>query len=227
MATIKASDITIGIPVGPRPGHRRWLLEAISSCMQQTVKPVEILIIADGIDVALDIPINDTCRVWLAPWRLGAANGFNHAVALSKTEYVFLLASDDTLEPKCIEECLVSLNALQNPQDVFLYTGVRYMDSGETQNLACGAAMVSKTLWKKIGGYPLECVFGAPDHVLLSSLLSKGRQYGIEVRPAANGKPLYNYRAHPDTEAVKRAVWAPVWALARDTLQQVWEPPCW
>jgi len=218
-----SSGITVGIPVGPRPGHRAWLGEAIISCQRQTLLPDEIVLVVDetseGLPEFTDTP---PCRVWVAPWKLGAANGFNHAVGLARTPYVFLLASDDTLDPYCLELCKEEIGRANDPNSALVWVGVRYMDSGETQELPCGAMMVAKALWERIGGYPLECIFGAPDHVLFSCLLHKGREYGIDIRGVS--RPLYNYRTHEDTEAFHRGQWHWIMGQVRDTLTQLWEP---
>ena|SRR3990167_4652608 len=216
--------ITIGIPVGPREGHRRWLGEALQSCLAQTLPPEEVILVVDENSDGITelIPEGLPCRVWIAPWQLGAANGFNHCVGLAKTPYVFFLASDDTLETPCLEMCLQEVRKAQNPESTIVWVGVNYMDTGETQALPCGAMMVPVALWKRIGGYPLECIFGAPDHVLLSSLLSKGKDYGIEIRGVE--RPLYNYRDHPDTEKYHRSAWHGVMGQVRDILQATWKP---
>jgi glycosyltransferase involved in cell wall biosynthesis len=214
------SDVTVGIPVGPRPGHRTWLPEALESCQQQTLQPAEIILVCDenanGLPALPDYP---PCRVYTSPWKLGAANGFNHAVGLAHTKYVFLLGSDDTLEPGCLEACM---HMAGGSESVIVWSGVRYMSNCETQALPCGAMMVPVALWKRIGGYPLECIFGAPDHVLLTALLVHAHEYGIEIRGVE--APLYNYRTHDDTEQFHRSEWHGVMGQVRDILQETWKP---
>jgi len=88
--------------------------------------------------------------------------------------------------------------------------------------LPCGAIMVPKSLWVRIGGYPLECIFGAPDHVLFSCILAKGKDYGIDIQGVK--RPLYNYRTHPDTEQFHRSEWHGVMGQVRDILTATWKP---
>lgn len=218
-----SSNVTVGIPVGSRPGLRRWLGEALQSCAVQTLKPDEVVLVYDEGD-DLELPVVDglDCRVYRAPWKLGCANAFNHVVGLAKTPYVFLLASDDTLEPDCLQAAMSVAQKAPRPESTIVWVGVRYMKTGETQALPCGAMMVPKALWERIGGYPLECIFGAPDHVLLTTLLAKGLQWGISIRGAK--APLYNYRTHEDTEQYARAPWHGVMGQVRDILYEIWEP---
>lgn len=216
--------ISVGIPIGPLKGHRTWLQDALQSCANQTVQPEEVILVVDGKDDGLAefVPEGLPHRIWVAPWTLGSANAFNHTVGLSKSPYIFLLASDDTLEPTCLEKCQNVIKNIDNPKSTIVWVGVRYMANGETQALPCGAMMVPKVLWERIDGYPLECIFGAPDHVLFSSLLSKGTDYGIELIGVQ--EPVYNYRTHPDQVAVTRAHWHGVMGQVRDILQKTWAP---
>src|SRR3972149_6539607 len=219
-----SSGITIGIPVGPREGHRRWLGEALQSCQRQTLSAGEVILVVDEDSSGISelIPDGLPCRIWVAPWKLGAANGFNHSVGLAKTPYVFLLASDDTLEPYCLELCKQEIERSSNSESTIIWVGVRYMKDNETQALPCGAIMVPKSLWVRIGGYPLECIFGAPDHVLFSFILAKGKDYGIDIQGVR--RTLYNYRTHPDTEQFHRSEWHGVMGQVRDILTATWKP---
>lgn len=218
------ADVSVVMPVGPRDGHRKWLGEALKSCATQSLPPEEVILVideaADEIEYSPAIALK--IREWVAPWPLGAANAWNQGVGLARTSHVFFLASDDTLEPNCLRNCMGELKEAKDSDSTIIWVGVRYMDTGKTQALPCGAMMVPKVLWERIGGYPLECVFGAPDHVLFSCLLKNGASHGIELRGVK--APLYNYRDHPDTDKYHLAKWHGVMAQVRDRLTADWEP---
>ena len=225
--------ITVGIPVGPLPEHRRWLPECLESICNQTVKPQEIVLISDmcslsqysiGQIVRDRIPF----RIWESPWHLGVAHAFNFAVALSKTNLVITLGADDTLEPTCIEQCRDAyLREPNTTRDLsYFYLGVKYMDTNEEQSLPCQAAMVSQTLWKHTGGLPVESASGAPDASFISILLAQKGAAGHLVQVNAK-KPLYNYRRHNATDTAQRAPWQGVILPTRDLVTRLWQQPTW
>lgn len=209
--------ITVAIPVGPSPANQQWLPEAIESCKAQTHPPAEILLIDDmaGIERC-------DCRVWKAPWLLGVGAAFNMGVALAKTELVFMLGSDDTLDPKCLEQCAKTYEK-NDRADAYYWTSLHYMD-GEDQTLPCNAAMVTKGFWRKTGGFPPETGSGAPDAALISMLMTKmpGSLVGV-----SHGHPLYNYRRHQGTDTASRGPWQSVILSTRDILSATWQEPNW
>lgn len=221
------SPVSVVIPVGPREGHRRWLGEALASCAAQTLRPHQVLLVSDGVDSVAGVPVAYD-GLWLctyrAPWRLGPAMAFNIGVALSETEYVYFLASDDTLEPECLERSIAALAGAKDPSRALVWSAVRYLATGEVQRVPCGAMLVSKSLWTFTRGYPLETAVGAQDWLLLSALMGpRGQAAGIEVIGAGD-EPLYNYRTHPDTENEVRKGWWPAIEQVHAILDATWSP---
>lgn len=195
-----AHSISVVVPVGPYQANRQWLDEAIESVRGQTYTPDELLIIDDGAGLA-EPPLGyeDWIRVVKMPWRTGISHAFNYGVALAQHELVFLLGSDDTLEPTCLARCVEAYERLQG-KDAYYSVAVRYMDTGETQSAPCNAAMVTKGFWKLSGGFPIESAIGAGDTMLLSICLAHHLpvyQVGY-VLDEAPEVPLYNVRRHPD-----------------------------
>ena len=213
--------ITVAIPVGPSSANKQWLLDAIASCRGQTHPPAEILLIDDMADLS-DVYLGPSCKVWKSPWLLGVASAFNMGVALASTELVFMLGSDDTLEPKCLEMCVRTYEK-NDRADAYYWTSLHYMD-GEDQALPCNAAMVTKGFWRKTGGFPPETASGAPDAALISMLMVKmpGSLVGVSL-----GHPLYNYRRHQGTDTASRAPWQGVILSTRDILSANWQAPNW
>lgn len=159
--------------------------------------------------------------IWISPWYLGVAHAFNFGVALADNEHVVMLGSDDTLEPNCIEECeKAKLDGLY-----YQYFPLRYMDTGEIQNIACNAAMVTKELWRHTGGFPVQSASGAPDCALLSIMMARpGGEAGQIVR-IGNGEPLYNYRRHNETDTARNyQKWEKVILATRDLVTKDWQP---
>lgn len=110
------------------------------------------------------------------------------------------------------------------PERTVVWAAVRYMDTGLVQHLPCGAALVSRSLWKFIGGYPPEAAIGAPDFLLFSPMQGlQGREAGIRF-VGASQEPLYNYRTHPETEnEVRKPLW-PIIEAMHAYLNENWRP---
>jgi glycosyltransferase involved in cell wall biosynthesis len=160
-------------------------------------------------------------------WHLGVAHAFNFGVACAPADLVFMLGSDDTLEPECLAECSNAYYAAARPNLSYYWVGVRYMH-GEypDQYLPCHAAMVSKELWKHTGGLPVEAASGASDAALISILMGQGERAGDLVCVDHN-KPLYNYRVHDETDTASKGAWQGVIIETRNILTRDWTPPKW
>lgn len=212
--------ISVVIPVGPFPANKRWLKEALDSVYNQTMKPEEILIIDDM--AGLPEGFYGT-HVWYSPWRLGVAHAFNFGVALARNELVFLMGSDDTLEPTCLEQCHLRWKENQK-QDAYYFTGIKYSDNDELQDLPCGYAMVTKGLWQKTGGFPVESAVGAPDAALVSILMKHFPKSLVKV---ADGAPLVTYRRHGESDTAGRGPWQGAILETRDVVTTIWQKPEW
>lgn len=212
-------SISVVIPVGPSEANKRWLTDAINSALDQTVQPEQLIIIDDGAGLhKYDVPFG--ARLWQSPWRLGVASAFNVGVALAPTNCVFMLGSDDTLEPTCLENCLWKYDHVARPDLSYFWVGVKYSDGREDQYLPCHAAMVTQTLWRHTGGLPLEAASGASDAALISILW--GNPDAGDLICVNDKQPLYNYRVHPDTDTAQRGAWQGVILETRDILTREW-----
>ncbi len=83
----------------------RWVSEAISSCLKQTYRPIEIIVIDDGsTDGSLDVLRSFGAEVrWESGPRRGACYARNRGFALSEGQYIQFLDADDYLLPEKIE----------------------------------------------------------------------------------------------------------------------------
>lgn len=230
--------ITLVMPVGPRPAHKQWIGEAMASVRDQGMAPAELLVIDDMADIEADDQFiewrkalemrNIPVRVWRSPWRVGVGAAMNFGVALARTEFSFMMCADDTLQPELMGRLV---NAIEHMDEAtalqsYFFVGVHYMGGEwEDQFLPCGAAMVSKTLWRRCGGFPPETGSGAPDAALISTMMvhsGAGQYIGI-----AEGHTLYNVRTHADQDGAGRTPWQGVILASRDLLTQLWQPPDW
>lgn len=223
--------VTVAIPVGPHASDQRWFADCLASVRVQTRPPDEVLIIDDMAGVP-PVPLHEhpyPIRTWHTPWLLGVAHAMNFGVALARSDLVFMLCADDTLHPDCLRRCLDAyLAEPKSSRDLgYYFVGVRYLDGREEdeQFIACGAAMVTKELWRTCGGFPPESASGAPDAALISTMLvhsDAGHTVGV-----SRGTSLYNCRPHADSDTAKRQAWQGVILSSRDQLTRQWTKPQW
>ena len=90
-----------------------WIKEAIKSCLEQTYKSIEIIVVDDGsTDGSLDILKSYESEIVLetGPNR-GGSYARNRGFALSRGEYILFLDADDYLLPEKIERQVSFLEA--------------------------------------------------------------------------------------------------------------------
>lgn len=222
------TEISVVIPVGPYPSHKRWLAECLASVAAQVHAPTEVILVDDMAELnpdiwkAGDVPV----RIWRSPWRLGQNHAFNIGVALAKTNLALMLGSDDYLHPECLYHIAKTFEA--HPTEAgYYYLTVEYLDAREypLQDLPCAAAAVTKGLWHNTGGFPLECASGASDAALVSILLTHPK--AGELIAVRKGHPLYYYRAHDASDTASRGPWQGVIIATRDIVTATWQEPEW
>lgn len=219
--------ITVVIPVGPLPEHKQWLVQALESVALQTYPPDQILLIDDmaGLPPNIAYPSMIPIDIWRSPWRLGVGHAFNFGVALSTNDLVFMMGADDLLHPQCLEQCVKAYQDDDGDQSLgYYWVGVQYLATGVGQQLPCNAAMVSKQLWRRSGGFPVESVT-APD----AAFVSMSMVHPQVARMVAVNKdiPLYYYRDHPHTDTHLHGPWYEVIIKTRDLLTRNWQSPEW
>lgn len=216
--------ITVVIPVGPAAIYRPFLQECLDSMKAQTHKPSEVLLVDDM--AHLDRWDLDTSglnvRVHVNPWLAGCPCSLNFGVALAKNELAITMGSDDKLLPWAIEDCENAWKRTRDPLGYY-WLDVVY-DDGEEQAVPCGAAMVSKSLWRATGGYNPKSAIGANDSMLLDTM--SVNKIG-NLRRVESAKPPYWNRRHAGQITAKQG---PYWAViptVRNLVATLWEKPTW
>jgi len=162
-------------------------------------------------------------RIWRSPWRLGVGAAFNAGVGLAFGDCVFMLGSDDTLEPQCLAMCEEEFHAMRGA-DAYYYVDLRYSDGRPDQSVPCNAAMVTKGFWRKSGGFAPESGSGAPDAALISAMMVNDPDSLVRVQSPS---PLYVYRVHEGTDTAGRERWQGIILETRDILTETWTAPKW
>lgn len=224
--------ITVVVPVGPSPDACAYLGECIVSVVAQNTG---LLLVddmhglgwhGDCTDALESWPPNGAPKVHRNAWNLGVAASFNVGVAMAPTEHVLLLGADDYLEPDAIAAAQRAIEA--HPYtSAYYYFGVRYLDDrpNPLQTAACGAAVVTKGLWRETGGFPVESAVGRPDTMLVGLLMSRP-DVGALV-PIEDGAPLYNVRIHAGQHTASRGPWVPALEATAQAFWSTWSAPVW
>lgn len=226
--------ITVVIPVGPEPMYREYLNEAIESVQTQTLPPDQLLFIDDQAGLPYewhervwDHHLSDhniLGSVWRTPWLSGVAHSFNFGVALAAFDLVFMMGSDDRLEPHCLQDCMDAYEKTGRKPGYY-WVDVQYSD-GEQQRLPCNAAMVHKEMWRASGGFPVESAVGPCDTMLVSIMMvhpEAGALFHVESET-----PPYWYRQHEYTYSRTRgSKFFAAHSIVRDKVTELWRPPEW
>lgn len=153
--------------------------ECIESVLSQVDQYDQILVLDNGIGLRDPLQIGEWADLHRIPWAIGLASGYNYGIAIARHENCFMLGSDDLMLPNCLQQCREAYDR-EGGAIGWYYVGVEYSD-GRTQNTACMAAMVSKTLWHRVGGYELGSDYGVNslklpvrscEHVVLSKMIA-------------------------------------------------------
>lgn len=204
----------------------------------QTRPPDEVLLIDDmhglpnvfrydgGEDRETGYRSSYPVRTWFSPWRLGVAHAFNMGIALAENELVFMLGADDRLLPNCLHEVWRVYEKLHR-QDAYYWVGVEYSDDREEKHqfAPCGAAAVTKGLWRFTGGFPVEASTGASDSALVSILWKHHLELLVGV--GVEREPLYWYRVHDQSDTASKGPWQGVILGTRDLVTAEWKEPAW
>lgn len=195
--------------------YGRYVSEAITSCLNQTVPPEEIIVVDDGSNdpeskVALE-SFKDTPSVQIIyQSNAGVAEARNRGLKESISPFVICLDADDKLDPHYIEALLPALRADRGLG--IAYTGLGFIQpSGEITpanwpiafdwaiqsrggvppgNCIPAAAMFRKSLWERAGGYRQEYAPGED-----AEFWTRGLSVGFTARKVVDDA-FFHYRAH-------------------------------
>ncbi len=190
-----SSDVTVIIPCY---GQAEYLLDAVNSCRRQTVKPKEIIaILMDEESWKLANQLSDIHYV-IKP-RLDVPAARNLGFALARTKFVIPLDADDMLPDNYIEEVLKHKdeadtiytgsirfgtdNRITEPYD---YICKSFLRRNYAPSIPC-TCLFRREVWKEVGGYNEEFIYGHEDSELLFRLFTMGKTFA----PCFEVKLLY------------------------------------
>ena len=118
----------------PAFNHSEFIERALRSVVEQTYRPIELVVIDDGSfdnTAALCesfLSRNMPTATFLKRANRGAAYTINQGIALSSGEYINVLNSDDTFHSERLARCL---GRVVDSQSELLFTGVQFVNAAD------------------------------------------------------------------------------------------------
>jgi glycosyltransferase involved in cell wall biosynthesis len=193
----------------PTYKHRDFVAKAIDSVLQQSVKPIEIIVINDGspddTSVVLQPFVQNHSITYIEQPNAGQANARNRGIQIAQGDYIALLDDDDFWQPNTLELLSTALN--DRPQCVVAYGYAntfgdrteKYPQTGHDGQvfqrllrgnimLSPGQALFRASAIRSIGLFDLN-IWGADDWDLLLRLAKLGPFAYVDQQ-------TLNYRLH-------------------------------
>ena len=171
----------------PSFNHAKYIIETISSIIDQTYKNIELLILDDGSSDDTDIKVNALrmkCEARFSRFFFkkkaneGVCLTLNKLISESKGEYIFLIASDDMAKPTLIEK---EVNFLKDPVNA-AYSLV-----------VCDNAIIDKNSIECFWGKGRRCVYNRQEAKFLTFGNYLQMLRGIDFKGADFGKYEHLY----------------------------------
>lgn len=175
------NGLTVVVPV--QPESLAGLAPLLDSLWQQTAPADEVLVIADGIQlppaVAVFLPGS---RVISTEIPFGRPACWNIGVQQARNEWVCLVAPGIALDAQAFEEAAITTGH-DYADGNWRRTLYQFVTLGEPIEVT-NAAMVTRSFWHTVGGFPVSAVC----HDRPFDLLQPRRRIGV-----AMGRPLARY----------------------------------
>ncbi len=215
--------ISVVIPVGP---DGSYLPELVESLKAQTLPADEIVLVDDG--GVLPRTTNGTLFTYaFNPWRLGEVASRNIGTAIARNDWVFQASHDDLLYPDCLKLCAEVAEASEYGEQGYYYTvlgiGRLPYEIDTVQGEVGAHALFHRSLWARLGGYPLCGSIGMADIGFIDLVTVHG---GAIVR--VGDAPLYWHRTHEHNQL--QTISGVMRELCRQACNETtthWTPPQW
>lgn len=178
----------------PSFGQAEFLMDAIESAIDQTVK-AEIIVVDDGstdgsLEIAQKYPVKVISQV-----NKGLASARNAGIMNATGEYVLPLDADDILLPECVEEMTKAIQDTDADviapsfkqfgvwnSEVILDPNVK-IDQFLTDNRIGYFSAIKKEALLEVGGYNPKMIFGWEDWDLWIDLFKRGKSLCVIQKP--------------------------------------------
>ena len=172
---VEPPSVSVVIPTYNSGGK---VIEAIKSCLDQRLKPKEIVVVDDGSDISevtyidelkATLVTNKTNLIFIRQENEGVASARNTGIEKTTSKYICCLDNDDRISHDFLFHCV---NELEKDRSLGIaYTGITLIDSkGKTvlgtwpvefdydlqvarQNRIPTCNVFRKVMWERLGGY--------------------------------------------------------------------------
>ena len=183
----------------------QYLPETIESCLNQTYKNIEIIVVNDGStdntsEVAKRYPVT-----LLEKKNGGCSSARNYGIKRSTGQYIICLDSDDTIDPDYVRKLVGKSDIACSGLTEFGEGDASWMpdetkltleDFLKNNQIFC-SSMFRKEVWEKTGGYDEKITSAYEDWDLWIRAVALG--FKIAIVP----EYLFNYRKHPESMTMK------------------------
>ncbi|MFW6015818.1 MAG: glycosyltransferase family 2 protein [bacterium] len=151
MKNIGGVFINISVII-PNYNRKNLLLRAINSALNQTFKPIEVIIIDDASNFDLKKYLfhhfnnENRIKIKVNDKNIGAAASRNIGVNISKGDYIAFLDSDDYWDPQKLEKQVEILKKNKNLELIYCD---QWIVSNEIHSES-GKKLINKELWKEL-----------------------------------------------------------------------------
>lgn len=186
----------------PSHNHADFLGEAIESCLNQTYKNIEIIVVCDGCMDSYRIARKYSENHWqcysLYQSNKGLSSARNKGISFSLGKYILTLDADDRIEHTFIEKTIGLSDIVSTSIRYFgtmdfikhpIKPNPTYADFYKHNHINC-CSLFKREIWDKIGGYDENMKLGLEDWDFWLRATKEG--YTVSVVP----EPLFNYRKH-------------------------------
>jgi len=130
--TLKDPKVSIIIPTY---NTEKYVLEAVHSCLAQTYRNFEIIIVDDGsTDKTLELlnyefgKYQGVSITIISQKHSGVASALNRGIKLALGEYIHWLSADDALYPNALETMMKTIETHPRPSNCIFYSNYDYID---------------------------------------------------------------------------------------------------
>lgn len=169
-----------------------YLQQAIESCLRQTMREIEVIVVDDGSDDAVTQAVlekqSDSRVAVFSTNRTGPAAARNKAIEHARGRYILPLDADDWIDPEYIASAVQVLD--KKPNVGIVYCRAKLFGEQEEDwnlpdfefntflldNCIFITAMFRKEDWETIGGFSTEFKHGLEDYDFWLSVIELGRE---------------------------------------------------
>ena len=170
-----------------------YIGEALQSIVDSAYRPIEVIVVNDGstdnsLAVALAFASKHPEVTVISQANAGASAARNHAIRISKGDYILPVDADNTIDPRYIEEAVAVLDQRPEVKVVSCRADFFGAKTGEwktppfshallaRKNMIDTCAMYRRTDWNKTEGY-IETCPAREDWLLWLSLFEQGGEF--------------------------------------------------